>query len=76
METNKNEDIKIYSWMPQEGLSGNALIIYAYVYGVGEYSGGYRHLANFTGMSITSVMRLVTNMVKQGYLTKDMERCV
>ena len=73
-EIKGNEDVKIWSWMPQEeGLTGNALIVYAIVYGAGEYTGGYKYLAEFTGMEKTSVMRLVTNMVKQGYLTKEME---
>ena len=35
-----NEEIKLYSWMAQEGLKGNALVVYAIVYDAGEYSGG------------------------------------
>lgn len=27
-----NEEIKLYSWMAQEGLKGNALVVYAIVY--------------------------------------------
>ena len=34
-----NEEIKLYSWMAQEGLKGNALVVYAIVYDAGEYSG-------------------------------------
>lgn len=26
-----NEEIKLYSWMAQEGLKGNALVVYAIV---------------------------------------------
>ena len=46
-----NEEIKLYSWMAQEGLKGNALVVYAIVYDAGEYSGGYRYLADFTGLT-------------------------
>lgn len=68
-----NEEIKLYSWMAQEGLKGNALVVYAIVYDAGEYSGGYRYLADFTGMEINSLIRLVGSMVKQGYLKKEVE---
>lgn len=68
-----NEEIKLYSWMAQEGLEGNALVVYAIVYDAGEYSGGYRYLADFTGMEINSLIRLVGSMVKQGYLKKEVE---
>lgn len=67
-----NEEIKLYSWMAQEGLKGNALVVYAIVYDAGEYSGGYRYLADFTGMEINSLIRLVGSMVKQGYLKLDL----
>ena len=30
-----NEEIKLYSWMAQEGLKGNALVVYAIVYDAG-----------------------------------------
>ena len=60
-----NEEIKLYSWMAQEGLKGNALVVYAIVYDAGEYSGGYRYLADFTGMEINSLIRLVGSMVKK-----------
>lgn len=68
-----NEEIKLYSWMAQEGLKGNALVVYAIVYDAGEYSGGYRYLADFTGMEINFLIRLVGSMVKQGYLKKEVE---
>lgn len=59
--------------LTQEGLKGNALVVYAIVYDAGEYSGGYRYLADFTGMEINSLIRLVGSMVKQGYLKKEVE---
>lgn len=71
-----NEEIKLYSWMAQEGLKGNALVVYAIVYDAGEYSGGYRYLADFTGMEINSLIRLVGSMVKQGYLKKRWRRSI
>lgn len=67
----------VYGWMVKDlELSGNALMIYAIIYGFSQtegtyYSGGYKYLAECTGSDITTVQRVVKNMVKAGLLIRE-----
>ena len=77
----KNEDIVvIHGWMRKElGLKGNALMIYAIIYGYSQtegtdYAGGYRYLSEFTGSDRSTVQRVIKKMVEDGILTKEDEQ--
>lgn len=75
----KNEDtVVIHGWMSKElGLKGNALMLYAIIYQYskiqGDYSSGYRYLAEFTGAHITTVISVTKKMVEDGLLSKEDE---
>lgn len=66
----------VCGWMVTElGLSGNALMIYAIIYGHSQtentdYSGGYKYLAECIGADITTVQRVVKNLVEAGILIR------
>lgn len=71
----KNSDtVTVQGWMVNElELKGNSLLIYAIIYKAGDYSGGYRYLAEFTGSHINTAIRITKELVAAGYLTKEVE---
>jgi DNA-binding MarR family transcriptional regulator len=76
----KNEDtVVIYGWMSKElGLKGNALMIYAVIYHntktEGDYSSGYRYLAEFTGANMSTVIGVTKKLVEAGLISKEEEK--
>ena len=68
----------VMGWMREElGLSGNALAIYAIIYGfsqdgASEYAGSSRYLAEWLGCSKKTVLNTLADLTEKGYLVKKM----
>lgn len=66
----------VQGWMREElGLSGNALAIYAIIYGfsqdgASEYAGSSRYLAEWLGCSKKTVLNTLADLTEKGYLVK------
>ena len=76
----KNENfITIQGWMINElGLKGNALIVYATIYGFSqtedcEFTGSAKYLADWCGCSRQTIMNILNNLVEQNYIIKREE---
>ena len=76
----KNENfITIQGWMINElGLKGNALIVYATIYGFSqtedcEFTGSAKYLADWCGCSRQTIINILNNLVKQNYIIKREE---
>lgn len=66
----------VQGWMREElGLSGNALAVYAIIYGFSqdgssEYAGSSRYLAEWLGCSKKTVLNVLASLTEQGHLVK------
>lgn len=66
----------VQGWMRTElGLSGNALNIYAIIYGVSqishqEFTGSINYLCGWLGVSRPTVINTLKDLVAKGYLSK------
>lgn len=66
----------VQGWMREElGLSGNALAVYAIIYGfsqdgASEYAGSARYLAEWLGCSKRTVLSVLATLTEQGHLIK------
>lgn len=76
----KNENYYVVQgWMRSElGLSGNALAIYAIVYGFSqvshqEFTASINYLCEWLGVSRPTVINTLKDLVDKGYLTKESE---
>lgn len=67
----------IQGWMVNElNLKGNALIIYALIYGFSQsesqkYTGSLQYLADWTNSSKQGVMKSLKALIKQGLIIKE-----
>lgn len=68
--------ITIQGWMRTDlNLSGNELIVYAIIYGFsqnkqGEFTGSAQYLADWTGCSRRHIMRILSKLVEEKFVTK------
>lgn len=68
--------ITIQGWMRTDlKLSGNELIVYAIIYGFsqnkqGEFTGSAQYLADWTGCSRRHIMRILSKLVEEKFVTK------
>lgn len=68
--------ITIQGWMRTDlKLSGNELIVYAVIYGFsqnkqGEFTGSAQYLADWTGCSRRHIMRILSKLVEEKFVTK------
>lgn len=76
----KNENfITIQGWMINElGLKGNALIVYATIYGFSqtedcEFTGSAKYLADWCGCSRQTIINILNNLVEQNLIIKREE---
>ena len=76
----KNENYYVVQgWMRSElGLSGNALSIYAIIYGFSqvshqEFTASINYLCEWLGVSRPTVINTLKDLVDKGYLTKESE---
>lgn len=76
----KNENfITIQGWMINElGLKGNALIVYATIYGFSqaedcEFTGSANYLADWCGCSRQTIINILNNLVEQNLIIKREE---
>ena len=73
---NPNAYYTVQGWMREElGLSGNALAIYAIIYGfsqdgASEYAGSSRYLAEWLGCSKRTVLTILADLTEKGHLIK------
>ena len=73
---NKEAYYTVQGWMREElGLSGNALAVYAIIYGfsqdgASEYAGSSRYLAEWLGCSKKTVLTVLASLTEQGHLIK------
>lgn len=69
----------VAGWMVKDlGLKGNALMIYAVIYGYSQngkddYHAGNKYLAEFLGIHPNSVSNTLAELVERGLLTKEEE---
>ena len=69
----------VAGWMIKElGLKGNALMIYAVIYGYSQngkedYHAGNKYLSEFLGIHPNSVSNTLADLVAKGLLTKEEE---
>ena len=73
---NDGNYITIQGWMRTDlKLSGNELIVYAIIYGFsqnkqGEFTGSAQYLADWTGCSRRHIMRILSKLVEEKFVTK------
>jgi hypothetical protein len=73
---NPNNYYTVQGWMLSElGLKGNALAVYAIIYGfsqdgVSEYAGSSRYLCEWLGCSKKTVLTTLASLTERGLLTK------
>ncbi len=81
MEENKsNQFYKLYTWMISElGLSGNELILYAYLYrfvesGMKEIHPATKNISIATGMSQVTIQRGLASLSSKGYIRANLRQ--
>ena len=73
---NDKNYITIQGWMRTDlKLSGNELLVYAIIYGFsqnqqGEFTGSAQYLADWTGCSRRHIMRILSKLVEEKFVTK------
>ena len=74
---NPNSYYTVQGWMRSElGLSGNALTVYAIIYGFSQdgssaYSGSAAYLADWIGCSKRTILSVLADLTERGYLKKE-----
>lgn len=69
----------VAGWMVEDmGLKGNTLLVYAYIYecskdGFGDYHEGVQFLSDLLGIHYNSVVKILGDLVKKGYLVRQDE---
>jgi len=78
MSTIKNENfITIQGWMVNElGLKGNALLIYAIIFGFSQveghcFNGSLQYLADWTNSTKQGVLKAIKQLLDKGLITKN-----
>ena len=78
MADKSRNSFNVSGWMVKElGLKGNSLLVYAYIYecsnGFGDYHDGVQFLSDLLGIHYNSVVKILGDLVKRGYLVRQDE---
>lgn len=79
MQKGNGSYITVEKWMAQKlDLRGNELLVYAVIYGFSQdgeskYYGSRRYISEFLNMSLSTVDRILANLVKDKLITKEVE---
>ena len=80
ISVNGESYVTIYGWMRKDlNLKGNALIVYAIIYGFsktdeGRFKGGLKYLCDWCGASKQGVIKNIKKLIEKGLICKE-EKC-